>query len=426
MKRIVFFFLTAFYASSVFSQLYQLDFESNSATDTLDSVQVINLSSNDTLFFIFTYTSTTAIEKTVSDVAGMGVYPNPSYGELVIEPGISSGQSAIIRITDLSGRVVFTEQLKTTGNENLIVSNIPKGMYVLSIVSSEKQYSEPIISQSKINGWSGVTTSYASGTKTTIDNATVNYNLKSSMTSDTTIACGDSTMLYNEGERLLLTGYSGTMQTVISFIPTNDTTISFNFYACTDGDNNKYKVVEIVNQIWMAENLKTTKYNDDTSISLETDNTAWSNLGTPGYCWYNNDQATCGDSYGALYNWYTVNAGKLCPTGWHVPTDAEWTILIDYFGGSLIAGDKLKEAGTTHWASPNTGATNETGFTALPGGYRYDNGTFDAIGFDGFWWSASESNTDNAWSRGMGNDQSSVYRGPLNKKHGFSVRCVRD
>ena len=154
----------------------------------------------------------------------------------------------------------------------------------------------------------------------------------------------------------------------------------------TDYDGNHYSSVLIGSQIWMAENLKTIKYNDGTAIPLVTDATEWSNLTTHGYCWYNNDEATYGDTYGALYNWYTVETGNLCPTGWHVPTDAEWTELIDYLGGESVAGGKLKETGTTHWNSPNPGATNETGFTTLPGGYRADfNGSSGDIGNGGYW-----------------------------------------
>jgi uncharacterized protein (TIGR02145 family) len=135
-----------------------------------------------------------------------------------------------------------------------------------------------------------------------------------------------------------------------------------------------------------------------------------------------------GNTYGALYNWYTVNSGNLCPTGWHVPTDDEWTTLITYLGGQSVAGGKLKEIGTTHWESPNTGATNGTGFTALPGGYRFRFGNryFHNVGHVGGWWSATESSTDTAWDRDIPRDGSGVNRDSYNKEYGFSVRCVRD
>jgi len=199
----------------------------------------------------------------------------------------------------------------------------------------------------------------------------------------------------------------------------------------TDIDGNIYNTVAIGTQIWMKENLKTTKYNDNTAIPLVTDNTAWEALATPGYCWYNNDEASYKDTYGALYNWYTVSTGKLCPTGWHVPTDAEWTTLTTYLGGESIAGGKLKETGTTHWLSPNTGATNESGFTALPGGYRGNPyGEFVEVGIYGVWWSATEGDLTGAWQRGLHYSFANVNRaiglGGYGKIYGCSVRCLRD
>ncbi len=198
-----------------------------------------------------------------------------------------------------------------------------------------------------------------------------------------------------------------------------------------------YNTVTIGTQLWMAENLKTTKYNDGTPIPNVTDNTAWAALTTGAFSDYNNTPANS-TIYGRLYNWYAVdnnaatkvasNGGKnVCPTGWHVPTDAEWTTLTTYLGGESVAGGKLKETGTTHWLSPNTGATNETGFTALPGGNRYGDGSFDNIGGDGNWWSSTEySTTTPAWYRLMHYSGATVYRGYNDKQSGFSVRCVRD
>ena len=193
----------------------------------------------------------------------------------------------------------------------------------------------------------------------------------------------------------------------------------------TDKDGNIYTSVTIGTQVWMVENLKTTKFNDGTSIPNVTDNTAWIRLTTPGYCWYNNDVANK-TPYGALYNWYAVNTGKLCPTGWHVPSDAEWTELTDYLGGESVAGGKLKETGTIHWDSPNTGATNETGFTALPGGGHDVDGTFGYVGEIGIWCSATAYNTYDAWGRFIGYSDSYLDRNHMGKEIGVSVRCLRD
>jgi uncharacterized protein (TIGR02145 family) len=185
-----------------------------------------------------------------------------------------------------------------------------------------------------------------------------------------------------------------------------------------------YKTVTIGNQVWMAENLKTTRFNDGTSIPLVTDDSLWKNSKTPAYCWYNNDEATYKATYGALYNWYAVNTGKLCPTGWHVPSDVEWTTLTTYLGGATVAGDKLREAGTTHWLSPNTGATNESGFTALPGGLQGSNAGFWNFGWGGYWWSSTE--YEDIIPLSLYSGHSKVFRDKESKSKGFSVRCVRD
>jgi uncharacterized protein (TIGR02145 family) len=208
----------------------------------------------------------------------------------------------------------------------------------------------------------------------------------------------------------------------VSFNTDQNTTIP----TISDIEGNVYHIVTIGTQAWMAENLKTTRYSNGTSIPFVTDNNEWNNLTAPGYCWYNNDEATYKNTYGALYNWYTVNMGNLCPTGWHVPTDEEWTALTTYLGGESVAGGKLKETGTVHWQSPNTGATNESGFTAMPGGYRESSGKFYVAGFANYCWSATQYYATDAWFRAMHYVYSYTGRSYVNKKFGHTVRCLMD
>ena len=193
-----------------------------------------------------------------------------------------------------------------------------------------------------------------------------------------------------------------------------------------DIDGNVYNTIKIGNQTWMGRNLKTTKYNDGIPIPLITDSTAWAALSSPGYCWYNNEISSFKPLYGALYNGYTVGTGKLCPAGWHVPDDSEWNALITYLGGEMVAGEKLKETGLDYWVSPNTGANNESGFTALPGGLRYYDGKFHDFGFSGYWWSSTEYSESRAFFRYMDYEYSNVFRFNNLKKIGFSVRCLKD
>jgi len=198
----------------------------------------------------------------------------------------------------------------------------------------------------------------------------------------------------------------------------------------TDKEGNSYKTVFIGTQQWMAENLKVSKYSDGTAIPNITDNTQWQNNRTGASAYYNNDAAN-NAKYGKLYNWYavskTTNGNKnVCPTGWHVPSDAEWTVLTDYLGGLTIAGGKLKEVGTTSWNSPNTESTNTSLFTGLPGGSRYSNGSYSTIGNFGNWWSSTEGSAYIAWYRRLTGGSGSAYSYNNNKEVGLSVRCLRD
>ena len=193
-----------------------------------------------------------------------------------------------------------------------------------------------------------------------------------------------------------------------------------------DIDGNVYKTVKIGTQTWMAENLKTTKFNDGKVILLVTD-TTWHSIVTPGYCWYDN-MTIYKNSYGAMYNWWAVKSGKLCPSGWHVPSDEEWTSLITFSGGENTAGGKLKETGTAHWKSPNTDATNESKFTALPGGSRFDSdGSYYGMGDYGNWWSSTEFDSfspGSAFISMMDYRTAEISKGFPKKQSGASVRCL--
>jgi uncharacterized protein (TIGR02145 family) len=206
-----------------------------------------------------------------------------------------------------------------------------------------------------------------------------------------------------------------------------------------DIEGNVYNTVKIGEQIWMTENLKTTKLNTGTSIPLISDYGNWSNRTTPAYCWFDNDSSTYAQTYGVLYNWYTINTDALCPTGWHVPTDGEWaelelnlglssadTNLLGLRGsneGSKIAGNEdLWNVG----ALLNDTCFEETGFMALPGGYRSSAAIFYGEGDCARFWSSSEYNNDNALFRYLDNTESKIGRQYSEKMHGRSVRCIKD
>jgi len=196
------------------------------------------------------------------------------------------------------------------------------------------------------------------------------------------------------------------------------------FGTMTDQAGNVYKTITIGEQTWMAENLRTNKYRNLEAID-SVFFTSWAR-GTGAFCVYNVVVPDNNVIYGKLYNWYAVNDSRnIAPIGWHVATDAEWTTLITYLGGNNLAGGKMKETGITHWKDPNVDATNESGFTARPGGARYGD-TFTAIKNYGNWWSATNYVSENAWYYYMVYNVGSIYRDNNSKYCGFSVRCVKD
>jgi uncharacterized protein (TIGR02145 family) len=196
----------------------------------------------------------------------------------------------------------------------------------------------------------------------------------------------------------------------------------------TDVDGNVYTTVKIGSQVWMAENLKTTRYRNGDSIKNVTDSLQWINLVTGAYCrniTIGNDPA----AYGYLYNWYAAtDTRNIAPAGWHIPSQSEWAALVSYLGGEEVAGGKVKESGTTHWKSPNTGATNESGFNALPAGVRDEFGSFFQIGYEAIWWSATNhSGTIEAWCAATINISSRLASdGVAFKNEGLSIRCIKD
>jgi uncharacterized protein (TIGR02145 family) len=427
------------------AQDYLISFAGSGVSTTVTTVKVENLTQRTNLTIsgsdVLNLKGTITGIETVSDneTGKITFYPNPmnDYARMKFvlpEPG-----ETMITLHDISGRKIAQKQdLLFKGQHTYGIQGVEEGIYFVKISSGRYSYTGRLLcseSQSK-------------AVKIEYENALALQEKQSdSKGKDTEII-----MQYTTGDRLKLTGTSDIYSTVITDVPIESKTITFNFIACTDGDGNNYPIVQIGTtkgttnnldpseeesvQNWMAENLKTTKYNDGTAIPNITDNNAWAASTTGAYSDYSNTPANS-TTYGRLYNWYAVdnnavtkvasNGGKnVCPTSWHVPNDAEWTTLTTYLGGESVAGGKLKESGTIHWAAPNTGATDETGFTALPGGYRSTSGPYSGIGYRAYWWSSTESATTFAWLRGMYYLNAIVYRNIDLKLWGFSVRCLKD
>ena len=254
--------------------------------------------------------------------------------------------------------------------------------------------------------------------------------------------------------RILAPGAEGQVLKIVSGIlawRADATTSTTAFSPCgttiTDIDGNSYNTVLIGSQCWTKENLRVRRYNDGTAIQFNAtggsggSSSTWQNLTIGAHTIYANDSTTTPSNltkYGYLYNWYaakgiyttgniqSTDTLNVCPVGWHVPTDAEWTTLTTELGGESVAGGKMKSIGTAYWNSPNTGATNESGFSALPGGYRNSSGSFESLRDKFYLWSGYESSDSNAWIRYLSSNDGSVIRVSNNKSVGASVRCIRD
>jgi uncharacterized protein (TIGR02145 family) len=420
-----YFFLFFFCALRTNAQNYLISFAGAGEINTVSSVKVDNLTNGESLTLDGTYTlqltETTGIFQVDSEISpGIKIYPNPMIDNstVVISPPIAG--DAVITICEMTGKLVtqIYVYLEKSAQE-FRLSGINTGFYQISVTGKTYQFTGKLLCNVKADGTIRLE-------KISNNNATKEKTAKSYYKGTP----ASINMEYTKGDRLKFTGISGSFSTVLTDIPTQDKTITFYFFTCMDGDGNNYPVVQIGTQLWMAENLKTTRYSNNSDIPHVEDISIWSTLTSDAFCWYNNDKTNFGSTYGALYNWYAVSNSSLCPTGWHVPVgwhvpaDIEWTTLTTYLGGENLAGDKLKETGNSHWIQQE-GATNETGFTSLPGGIRLYDGTFGQIGNIGSWWSASEVDATMAWSRemyGSGN----VNRLSRSKKYGFSVRCIKN
>jgi uncharacterized protein (TIGR02145 family) len=427
--------ITSFCALTANAQDYLISFAGTGASTTVSTIKVENLMKGTTLtlngsdiLHLTILTGVNSIESRQSSV--LKIYPNPANGNTILQVSPPAAGEGIITVLDMTGKsVVQIQSYLDNGLQEFRLSGLKSCLYLISVKGSNYQYSGKLLSNTQE---AGIISIEKIGNNQAVDKKTIKTDTKGEQLNTVD-------MDYSIGDRLKFTGVSGNYSTVKIDIPTQDKTITFNFIACLDGDNNNYSVVEIGTQLWMAENLKTTKYSDDTEIPLINTAGTWSALTETdkAYCWYNDDISNK-ETYGALYTWAAAMNGAassnsspsgvqgVCPTGWHLPSDAEWTTLTTYLGDESVVGGKLKETGTVHWASQNTGATNETGFTALPGGMHYSDGIFYYVGNYGFWFSAMEVSATSAWARYLYHQESNVNRSSNYKRSGFSVRCIKD
>lgn len=356
MRKNTLLFLLIFALAKLQAQNYLISFEGSGASSTVDSVSVENLTQGTSLVVgsgnQLQLLGTISSIDPDSEITGTSllVYPNPAKKDVILEFEATVNAQTIIELFDLSGRVVVKTQLSLSRGWQLFrISGLNSGIYTVQVKSEGFQYTGKIISQS-----------------ISVITPQIFYQGQSNRQQDGNLKHKKTVvqMQYTTGDLLKFTGKSGIYATVMMDVPTASKTITFAFAPCTDYDNNNYIIVQIGNQIWMEENLKSTHYPDGTAAA---------------YYDYDHDPNNS-LIYGRLYAWSSAmngaassnsnpsNVQGICPNGWHLPSKSEWQQLAGFLGGSDIAGGKLKETGNAHWIIPNAGATDETGFTALPAG----------------------------------------------------------
>lgn len=409
----------------------------NATPIPLDSILVMNLTAGgDTMIYypdnVLVLDGTTGLQDRAIEAPVLRNHPNPFYGGTDILVSTRNSGKAMLMVHDATGLevAVYAGSLVAGQHRFRFAAAMP-GVHLLTVVQNGERATHRLVALAGEPNAAGLT--YAGS-----------YSTGGTAKSDRSL------FTWTSGDELRYIGYAtdaGIVQSAaIDEVPVATATRTFALsagLACpesptvTDIDGNVYRNVQIGNQCWMAENLKTTRYNDGTDISNVADNTAWTQLSTGAWCNYEDDPAN-DVFYGKLYNWYAAAIPNICPIGWHVPTDTEWQQLeaalgmpagelgqVGYRGAAQNVGGRMKS--TAIWNEPNTGASNQSGFLGYPGGSRrYDSGTSNFIGNFGFWWSASGAGSDLAWSRGLNTDEARVSRFNNFKRNGYCLRCVRD
>ncbi len=440
MKTFLFSIIITMATCETYAQNYQISFAGTGASTIIDSVKAENLSQCTSLTLagtdILNLNGTAGINESHKNETGVSIYPNPSPGYCSIKFKATSATRLSIGLYSIDGKeVVKRAEFIQHGKHLFQLCDIPGGLYILKIESNKSLYSAKLIS---------------TGAKT--ERPHIKYNELTGDISEGPQLSGSMElqgpgsvksivyMQFNAGDTLKLTGKSGIYRTVNMFFPVQSQTVTFNFVYCSDADGNHYAVVHIGSQLWMQENLKTTKYRDGSEIPNVPDSAAWGSLSTGAWCDYHNLPAE-GEYYGHLYNFFAVaDSRNMCPTGWHVPSHSEWNIMEKFLdntvdttalGGSCnIIGRILKEGCNTRWEyMDSTYGLNSAGFTALCSNYRNATGAWSLApgnNHDDSFWTATSYNTTAAWYRSLRWCYSDVYSLFPMKNAGQSVRCMKD
>ncbi|MEI7491608.1 MAG: FISUMP domain-containing protein [Bacteroidota bacterium] len=441
MKTIAFSILVLIAVFKSQAQNYQINFKGTGASTSIDSVKVENLSQCTSLTFAGSDTlNLTPIVGINGELHPgeyqMKIYPNPSPGNCAVEFEAASTGNAGILLYDMTGKMVLKKTVSfQEGPQGFVLNGIQAGIYYLEIESNEFRYTAKLTSTASFPAQQLVINTGPPGAAKKGHYSNEPTTLKNFLKNKSLI-----NMIFNAGDTLKLTGTSGNYRTVGMLFPNQSQVVTFNFVPCTDADSNHYTVVQIGSQLWMQENLKTTKYRDGSDIPNVTDSAAWGNLSTGAWCDYHNLPSE-GEYYGHLYNFYAISDTRnMCPPGWHVASNHEWNILEKFLdpavdttalgGRGTEIGRILKEGCVTRWAyMDSTYGINSAGFTALCTNYRTATGAWSLApdnNHDCSFWTATSYNANSAWYRSLRWCYGDIYSLFPFKRGGCSVRCIRD
>jgi uncharacterized protein (TIGR02145 family) len=437
-----------FFSFQLFSQNITITFSGSGASTLVDSVTAKNLSTNESI--ILPGNDTLVLKKPSMDVTMSSnystieeVYPNPFFGEAILSIAAKKSQFVQLLLSNSLGQMLArTNQFVQSGNHYFSLNCKKKGIYFISIFNEEDIKSMKIIcigderNEFNITYQGSAPNNFRKNhTYNEINNNSISSNndlVISHLESDSKLKSSKASheLKYNVGEIVLYTCKSGNYTTIITDSPTISKNQIVEFVECTDYENNNYPVVQIGTQTWMARNLTTAHYRNGDPLPLVTEDTVWVRLRSGACAVYLNDSSYI-PKYGLLYNCYAViDSRNLCPVGWHAPTDNEWETLRTYLGGAAVAGGKLKESGTDHWSKPNAGASNSSGFSALPSGQRNTEGEGYGKGQECILWSTTTATEvtiyDAAFTYYLNYGYAIFYRNYHIKIDGYAVRCIKD
>jgi uncharacterized protein (TIGR02145 family) len=437
MKNIAILFLVIIFTEGLYAQSYDINFDGLGDTTIVDNVYVKNINQGTALMLkgndILKLNFVSSINDFIPDINSINVYPNPMSEQAEIHFTLTKSNSVFLAIYDESGRLVLrSNSFLHPGIHRYLVSGLDQGLYIVRIIEPNAHFNAKLICQNNSNYEAKI--KYVSS-----DEFIINPTHIKQLKSTSSIINMD----YISGDTLKFTAVTGDYSAVVTDIPLENRTITFDFKACTDADGNKYHIERIGSQLWMSENLRTTEYgnNDAIGTTIPLTLNIMSEL-TPKYQWVYEGDENYIPKNGRLYTWYAATDSRnICPVGWHLPTDTEWTILTDYltnngFGYGGSGNDIAKSlAAKSDWTnSPLPGVpgnepldNNTSSFTAFPSGCHIVVGISADIGIFSYMWSSSEgSSSQDAKCMLLSHNTDSVRIVYNMKSNGFSVRCIKD